>query len=1339
MAESGAAAARAAALRRAQAAERARERARRRREQQRQARLEREARARAARERERVRQVVQPSRQADPRLTLPREQQEGLAGTRSRRNQSRRERREQQRLERVAKRLAAQVARQTAEPRRSQPPRRERDAYPALDALISNRAGRGDLLTPGQFEDWRVREHRFTTAPGKQAAHAPTYDGYLRFVERRRGLSGEPDLRERVARGQFSSPVRAAREREQAGPDPRLYGRLPGSTTEALKLNMRNAIEQDDSGLLDRLVDFIRPGGGLDQSAEDFARHPLRELQKAQALLDETGRQAEQWLRSQFGDQRMSVSVGGLPIEGEVASLGSLPLKAAGQIAGGFLGSPAFAVEFAKDPVGATRGLVETAVYAFQHPEERPGDLIMAVWGGLGAARGLGTRAGRARAEGPRAALRPNPSTGQVPEFMRGRLPGARGRQAVRDRNVISELRAADAAALERAAGRPVVAKVTRDEHLAVNPNAAPGTSRRLTPLVQDEAIRAVFDQTTPAERIAGFERELGQTRSGPTARRLRRKIDANRIVIARGLVEGEPGSIRISPNHPALETYRERVARVSDAQAADKALLGIVPEEVQQSHLYDPGAIIRGQDRVPDEPFHLPRAEHPELKGRLAETTPESLTPGQTYGPYKVEQLGPPPVLGTRVRNIIGTPRALSSRRMSGQAIRTGRYGNVGKLTAREALGLVRYRERLELWKQAVAESKTGAEMLAEINAGRSTLDDWVAVRVKPGTSKAETNQLLQVATDPAGRAQMRDPFGFFSERALENRDLFAEIAHEADQTGQIRFVHKDVGIEPLRLGPRGGAWRTTAGMVNQGARFVTFYLGGPAYVVPNLIGQAGFTLMHQGLGAMPQLYWSTRAMQGVAKGAARDSFRHTLRSIGGTGVMRAVMDGSGPAGWLYKMNHALGAQYARLLDNPWRENAALYEFRLRGKTTPESIMRTAEQAKRDPKSESARIVREVHDAVNENYGAFDRLTDFEKNTLTQLVFIYPWLRASFDYAVKLPVNHPVKAAALALGGTYANDQAREDFIRIFQEQGLSEDEATEAAEKLMSAMPGIFAVGDSAINPLSIALLSTPSELGRLADPFLHGDWRRGLLGTIDTGQPSVSVFMAGMKWLFDRYSPALGAQLEDTLGSFARDYTLFQRLKEGGTKWFGYTPEQAIGGRILGSPFPRQVRGEGLLDSVRRDQEQAAREQPKPAQGYEESRFHRNRESAGRVYNRTQRLNSDLMRVDALDVSDAGKETARQALQVEHDLDLALASARTSANGRMDYERAAAIIVDIVIEEMPEIEQYAEDAFARISTPEQAQAFYERAREVLRERFPWGKVHSALDEQAATTAQG
>lgn len=154
----------------------------------------------------------------------------------------------------------------------------------------------------------------------------------------------------------------------------------------------------------------------------------------------------------------------------------------------------------------------------------------------------------------------------------------------------------------------------------------------------------------------------------------------------------------------------------------------------------------------------------------------------------------------------------------MSGQAIRTGRYGNVGKLTAREALGLVRYRERLELWKQAVAESKTGAEMLAEINAGRSTLDDWVAVRVKPGTSKAETNQLLQVATDPAGRAQMRDPFGFFSERALENRDLFAEIAHEADQTGQIRFVHKDVGIEPLRLGPRGArggrrrGWSTRA-----------------------------------------------------------------------------------------------------------------------------------------------------------------------------------------------------------------------------------------------------------------------------------------------------------------------------------------------------------------------------------------------------------------------------------------------------------------------------------------------------------------------------------------------
>jgi hypothetical protein len=156
-----------------------------------------------------------------------------------------------------------------------------------------------------------------------------------------------------------------------------------------------------------------------------------------------------------------------------------------------------------------------------------------------------------------------------------------------------------------------------------------------------------------------------------------------------------------------------------------------------------------------------------------------------------------------------------------------------------------------------------------------------------------------------------------------------------------------------------------------------------------------------------------------------------------------------------------------------------------------------------------------------------------------------------------------------------------------------MTREEAKQAAEYIMSKVPGIFAMGNSAITPLSIALLSTPGEIIHALDPLKRGDWRTLALNVIDFGSPAVGLFMAAMRSLYDRYSEGLGPEVERALGGFSRDYSLVKRLAEGGTQWFKYSPSQAIGARIFGSFFPRTLSGEGVLESLERDEARRAQE--------------------------------------------------------------------------------------------------------------------------------------------------
>lgn len=1226
---------------------------------------------------------------ADPRLSLSRSQQEGLAGTRTRRRTSRRRARERNVIRDALDSLGNRQAGPTGSRAGASPEVRARSA--AQDFM----RGRGPMAQRTADTPWQER---------------------MRPVRRR----------ERVAR-QFAERDFGPR----SGPTQNLidaaiqslYGRLPATSQEAIALNQRNALEPaDDDGwsypdiagwlggkikqhvadpIARRLADELGFGGDSDATGPMRIGNRTVSLVPAASRSNVIGRDlanagAESSTRRAVGETLEAAGIPGLAIE---------------QLAESFLYTPAFVAELLTDPKSALRGVYETARYAVEHPTERPGDLVALVWGFGGGVKGAMSRLSDLRTSGPRAAAMPRPSSRRVPGA--SMVPGTAARTARRERAVIADLREAEPAAYERIAKRPVIGRITareaRDAGLSKRPTGRRERDMRIS--VQDEAIRAQFDQVTPQERLAHFEREFDQAKTASERRSIRKKIDANKIVIARGLVDGEPGNVRVV--EPRLAELAENLARMSDETGGAKALLGITDEAVQAEHLYTPGRIIRDQDRIPGTRAGVPA---------LADATPVRLVPGQTYGSYKMDIAGRPPSVPTRVASRIGLRRAPSSRRMTGETLRKGTYGDIVRMTAREALEVAKYKEWLELWKEAVPQAKTAMELLNEVASGRASLDDYIPVRIGPGDTTAAAKLGIRVATDPKSR--VTSFFGVLDDYAVEN---FQSLAEQIDRNGVFGFVHKDIGVEPVMFTKR-GFLRTVPSAINQLARTAVFTAGLTAWVVPNVIGQAAATLLHQGLATVPNIFWSAKKIRQVPKGLQRQKFYRELDAIGGTGIVKATDPGGGPMQMFGRLNDVVGEQLARVMDTVWRRNATMYEFWLRGYDDPRAIMAATAEAKRSPQGKSARDVKDVAEAVDQNYGAFRHLSDYERNTITDVIFIYPWLRASAELAAKFPVNHPVKASALALGGTHANEKARQDFIDMFLEQGMSRKDAEDSADHIMSRMPGIFVMGDSAISPLSIALLSTPGEIINAIGPFTRGEWKRGVFNLLDFGSPAVGLFMAGMTSLLDQYSEGLGPEVQEAMSSYARDVTLIQRLQEGGSAWFSFTPEQAIGARAAGSFFPRGVKGEGLLESVRYEQERNA---VKPAQGYEESDFHRNRETRGTVFNRGERLAGNLRRLRNDDLTPDELEFATTALNVEFELENRLARARKG--GRLNFWAASKAVRDYAVELFPRDKQVILDYYKRQNNLERRKVFYEDVRDEIRKSYPWGEVHSYLEGSA------
>lgn len=1013
------------------------------------------------------------------------------------------------------------------------------------------------------------------------------------------------------------------------------------------------------------LDDFLAPGGGLDERTRSIIGAATEGLTGRIT----TGGPGIIPVRIATGDEYKRLRE--QRARGEDTGLLSLPARAAEQIMQSLLYTPAFAVDLVRDPGGAAKGVVEAAKYAVENPMERPGDVIMLALG----ARGLIPRSVpraivRSLPEGPRAALEAVPRLRENVGF-----PGKEGREQQRIRRVESLFASAE----------PLSLRLLAKQNLIDKPGQrTPRKQRSLVLEAQSEAIRHVMDNVTAEEMIAVYETAKAETSPLALRRmgRLNRLIDANRLIIERGLLQGDPhsGGVKINPKYDRLRQAADRVIRQSRGTEETKLTLGLISQEQAALRRALVGRIasgaidvqlLRKYKSVTDKLTKLTEKVESarDLHARLLEeqavldellrstaATPESLAlkPGgripltlqaikrqrediaslskqyerkaKSFEPQqeaiqrlaaireqpwaqKAQQIleqqsaiprrglvggderpigpafatlkseGPTvrSILPLALRRKLGIPRRPVEKRATGAAIRTGRVGNIIKLTADEELRMLRYQQRLRAWEDALAASMTGREMLAALDRGALKEGDVRAVRVKAGTTKAATNEFMTkffMKTDTYGESI----FDIVS-RKLDIDDLM-QLADEADRTGQIRFFdNSKIGLEELRFSSAMNFMR----FVNQAGVALLLYTKGPGYVLPQLPGLALMAFIHQGV-SLPASIARARVLFRELRNYPE--VRVKLRAMGGRGITAALNPEGGPVAALRAINAKLADFYGRLIDDFWRETAVVYEARKLGYKTADDLKRLTERMVERGTKEYEDALK-INDAVENAYGAFNRMTEFERKWIRDFVLFYPWIRASARYTLRLPIDHPVKAAALAMGGTQSREKARANLIQMFVEYGLGRVEAESMADELMRMVPGIFAVGDKVISPQSAALFQSPFDIAEFA-----GEARsEPVQAALRFGSTPFVNIVGGMVG----YDIFRGGEYPEDQGFADRVYgevsglfpyaTLVNRLAGDQGVLFTYTPAEAVAQTFLGTTSPRGLNLPGAVKATSR----------------------------------------------------------------------------------------------------------------------------------------------------------
>jgi len=252
---------------------------------------------------------------------------------------------------------------------------------------------------------------------------------------------------------------------------------------------------------------------------------------------------------------------------------------------------------------------------------------------------------------------------------------------------------------------------------------------------------------------------------------------------------------------------------------------------------------------------------------------------------------------------------------------------------------------------------------------------------------------------------------------------------------------------------------------------RGIMLYLR-PAYAVPNMLGNIGLNLVHQGALApfhMARNYANWRALGPAEKDIVRVQMGEGVGESGFkqmTGLGQKVQAGSA----------AIGKAYGKVVDEPFRINAFLHEANLHGYGTAEELTKLL----RDPSK--AEDLRAVTNRANEAIINYERLGPGEESVARRLILFYPFIKGASRYANYFFKEHPLAAAAQSNLGE------------------LGQQRSEELLGNLPAYLQGIIPYGGSKDfpitgNPLSMGILNEPADLAKFGLNVISGHPNQGL----------------------------------------------------------------------------------------------------------------------------------------------------------------------------------------------------------------------------------------------------
>lgn len=318
----------------------------------------------------------------------------------------------------------------------------------------------------------------------------------------------------------------------------------------------------------------------------------------------------------------------------------------------------------------------------------------------------------------------------------------------------------------------------------------------------------------------------------------------------------------------------------------------------------------------------------------------------------------------------------------------------------------------------------------------------DWVPIKVFPERNAPEGlkrywDKWEQLEAGGFTEDTLQRLFGSDSEIQGLLDELFPKnIINTGEAIPGIKWVRPEMmdelaAVNPLAwklniITPRGGVV-ARAGMkalvgsldaYNDLQRAAILYLN-PAYGPVNLLGNVAMNVMQQGVLLPRNIVRAANIAQELSpEGIA------TARKLIGRGLTRSLdLRTVG----VRSVTGKVGRVISMLSDSGPRWTAFVHEASKAGyKTAAEldALFRAGRAGDEASLKRIEYITRKANDAIVD----YERLSPFERNIVTRVVFFYPWLKGAARWTKRFPLEHPVQTAGLAAGAVaeqqYANEQ---------------------------------------------------------------------------------------------------------------------------------------------------------------------------------------------------------------------------------------------------------------------------------------------------------------------------